>query len=183
MRDLDVREHIQATFTPLILEKTVRQQRRKRISRGQRLSAWKPYQATSNERRPALPATRTTFNLVPCDNDFEQTFTDSLDVAQDVVAFAKNAGPQKLMIDYLKPDGHRALYIPDSIIRTGNGDHYLAELKGRQDELVPPKVGAAMEWCKAASCQDARWHCLYVPYHLFQQSAAATLVARQKSPD
>ncbi|MBC7336761.1 MAG: restriction endonuclease subunit R, partial [Clostridia bacterium] len=137
MRDLDVIECIRATFTPLILAKTVRERKRKRISRGHRLSTWKPYQATSHDKRPALPAQRTMFNLVPCDNDFEREFTDFLETAQDVVAFAKNAGPQKLMIDYLKPDGQRAFYVPDFFVRAQNGDHYLVELKGRQDELVP----------------------------------------------
>jgi len=175
MRDLDVMEHIRATFTPLILAKTVRKQKRTRISRGQRLSTWKPYQATSNDKRPALPATRTMFNLVPCDNDFEQTFTDFLDVAQDVTAFAKNAGPQRLRIDYLKPDGHRALYVPDFIVRVQSGDYYLVELKGRKDDLVPLKAGAAVEWCKVASQKNIKWRYLYVPYHLFQQSAAASL--------
>ncbi|MCD6518988.1 MAG: DEAD/DEAH box helicase family protein, partial [Anaerolineae bacterium] len=175
MRDLDVMEHIRATFTPLILAKTVRKQKRTRLSRGQRLSTWKPYQATSNEKRPAVPAQRTMFNLVPCDNDFEQAFTDFLDIAEDVIAFAKNAGPQKLMIDYLKPDGHRALYVPDFIVRTQGGSYYLVELKGRQDALVPLKAAAAVEWCKAASSKEVKWRYLYVPYHLFQQSAAASI--------
>jgi len=184
MRDLDVMEHIRATFTPLILQRTVRQEKRRRISRGQPISAWKPYQATSTDKRPALPAKRTLFNLVPCENDFEQVFADFLETAQDVVAFAKNAGPQKLMIDYLKPDGQRALYVPDFFVRAVNGDHYLVELKGRQDELVPLKASAAVEWCKTASGKDVHWHYLYVPYHLFQQGAAATLeeLARACAP-
>ncbi len=173
MRDLDVMEHIRAVFTPLILEKTVRRGARRRISRGQRLSTWKPYQATSHDKRPALPAQRTIFNLVPCDNDFEQEFTDFLETAQDVAAFAKNAGPQRLMIDYLRPDGQRAFYVPDFFVRTQEGDCYLVELKGRQDELVPLKVSAAVEWCKVASTEKTRWRYLYVPYHLFQQGAAA----------
>lgn len=89
MRDLDVMEHIRAVFTPLILAKTVRQEKRQRISRGQRLSTWKPYQSTSHDKRPAVAAQRTMFNLVPCDNDFEREFTDFLETAQDVAAFAK----------------------------------------------------------------------------------------------
>jgi len=47
MRDMDVREHILATFSPLILGKTVQRKERRRISKGQCLSAWRPYQATS----------------------------------------------------------------------------------------------------------------------------------------
>jgi type III restriction enzyme len=175
MRDQDVAEHIRAVFTPLILEKTVHEKKRTRISRGQKISEWKAYQAASNDRRPALPAERTLFNLVPCENEFEQAFSDFLDIAQDAAAFAKNAGPQKLMLDYLKPDGHRALYIPDFIVRSQNRVMYLAELKGRQDNLVPYKAAAAAEWCRAASTPKFRWQYLYVPYHLFQQSAAATI--------
>ncbi len=173
MRDLDVMEHIRAVFTPLILKKMVRQKVRRRISRGQQISTWKPYQATSHDKRPALPAQRTMFNLVPCDNDFEQEFTDFLETAQDVAAFAKNAGPQRLMIDYLRPDGQRAFYVPDFFVRTQEGDCYLVELKGRQDDLVALKAGAAVEWCKVASNEKTRWRYLYVPYHLFRQEAAA----------
>lgn len=175
MRDLDVMEHIRATFTPLILGKTVQKQERKRLSLGQRLSTWKPYQATSNDKRPAVQAQRTMFNLVPCANEFEQAFVNFLDTAQDVAAFAKNAGPQKLMIDYLRPDGHRALYEPDFIVRLVDGSYYLAELKGRMDELVPLKASAAVEWCRTASTDGSEWAYLYVPYHLFQQSAPTTL--------
>lgn len=175
MRDVDVMEHIRATFSPLILSRTVRKQTRRHISQGQRLSTWQPYQATSNDKRPAVQAQRTMFNLLPCENESESAFTYFLDSAQDVVAFAKNAGPQKLMIDYLRPDGHRALYVPDFIIRGRDGRHYLAELKGRQDALVPLKASAAIEWCKAASKSGHAWQYLYVPYHLSQQSPAATV--------
>lgn len=175
MRDQDVAEHIRAGFAPLILEKIVHEKKRTRISRGQKISDWKPYQAASNDKRPAVPAERTLFNLVPCDNEFEQAFADFLDIVPDAAAFAKNAGPQKLMLDYLRPDGRRSLYIPDFIIRAQNRDMYLTELKGRQDTLVPYKAAAAAQWCKAASKKNSRWRYLYVPYHLFQQSAAASL--------
>ncbi len=184
MRDADVMEHIRATFTPLILEKTVKKKQRKRISKGQRLSAWKPYQAASNDKRPAVQGQRTMFNLVPCENEFEQAFADFCDFADDVAAFAKNAGPQKLMIDYLRPDGHRALYLPDFFVRVKDGDYYLVELKGKVDLLVPTKASAALEWCKTASKGKETWHYLYLPYHLFQQSAAASIaeIARSCEP-
>lgn len=174
MRDADVMEHVRATFTPLVLSKTVHRKDRKRISRGQRLSAWKPYQATSTPERPAVHGTRTMFNLVPCDNDFEQEFASFCDYAPDVAAFAKNAGPQKLAIDYLRPDGHRALYWPDFLVRLQDGSCLLVELKGKTDAFVPLKARAAIEWCKAASTAGSKWRYLFVPYRLFQQSSAAT---------
>ncbi|AEB10256.1 DEAD/DEAH box helicase [Desulfobacca acetoxidans] len=175
MREVDVMEHVRATFTPLILSRTVKKKERQRISRGQRLSTWKPYQASSTEKRPAVTARRTMFNLAPCENEFEQEFADFCDFADDIRAFAKNAGPQKLMIDYLKPDGHRAHYIPDFFVGLKEGDYLLVELKGKQDNLVPLKARTAVEWCRAASQGKVRWRYLYVPYYLFQQSAPATL--------
>jgi len=175
MRDADVLEHVRATFTKLILDRTVQKKERQRISQGHRLSTWKPYQASSTEKRPAVPATRTMFNLVPCENEFEQEFADFCDFAGDVAAFAKNAGPQKLMIDYLRPDGHRALYVPDFSVRLKDGEYLLVELKGKVDNLVPLKARTAVEWCNAASKGKIRWRYLYVPYYLFQQSAPATV--------
>ena len=184
MREVDVLEHVRATFTPLILYHTVHKTERKRISRGEPLSGWNPFQASSTKRQPAVPAERTLFNLVACDNDFEQAFADFCDYAGDIAAFAKNAGPQKLMIDYLKPDGHRAFYLPDFFVRATDGTHYLCELKGREDNLVPLKAQAAIEWCKVSSKGATKWQYLYVPYALFQKSAAATVeeLARSCAP-
>lgn len=175
MRDADVQEHIRATFTPLILSKVHRVQERQRVQQGVRLSDWKPYQATSTPDRPAVPATRTLFNLVPCDNDCERAFVDFCDYATDVAAFAKNAGPQKLMIDYLTPGGRRALYVPDFFVRLTDGSYLLCELKGRVDALVPFKARAAMEWCKTASKSGTHWRYLYLPCHLLMQTSAATM--------
>jgi type III restriction enzyme len=175
MRDADVQEHIRATFTPLILRKVHRVQARQRVQQGVRLSRWKPYQATSTPDRPAVPARRTLFNLVPCDNNCERAFVDFCDYADDVAAFAKNAGPQKLMIDYLRPDGYRALYVPDFFMRLTDGSYLLCELKGRVDSLVPFKARAAMEWCEAASKSGTPWRYLYIPCHLLMQTSAATM--------
>jgi type III restriction enzyme len=185
MRDMDVVEHIRAVFTRLILDKTVHRRERRQLSQAQPLSRWKPYQATSHAKRPAIQAKRTIFNLVPCENDFERAFVAFLDQAGDVAAFAKNAGPQKLMIDYLKPDGQRGLYAPDFFARAADGTHYLIELKGRQDNLVPLKARAAAEWCRAASeAGGARWEYLYVLYEHFQPGAAETIaeLARACAP-
>jgi type III restriction enzyme len=175
MRDADVLEHIKATFTPLILSKVIHTKKRQNLDLVARLSEWKPYQATSTENRPAVSATQTMFNLVSCDNEFERKFVDFCDFASDVVTFAKNAGPQKLMIDYLRPDKNRAFYVPDFFVRCKDGSYLLVELKGRIDPLVPVKAKAAVEWCRVASKDKNKWQYVYVPYSLFQQSAPSSL--------
>jgi type III restriction enzyme len=175
MREMDVSEHIRATFTPLIIEKTIHKETRKQISEGTRLSDWAPYQATSTQDRPAVQGQRTMFNLVPCDSEFEQQFVDFCDSADDVIAFGKNAGPQKLMIDYMRPGGYRALYVPDFFVTDKKNVHYLVELKGRVDTLVPIKARAALDWCKTGSKSGAEWRYLYIPYSVFSQSAPSSI--------
>jgi type III restriction enzyme len=89
--------------------------------------------------------------------------TNFLDRATDVAAFAKNAGPQALRIDYLTTDHRLALYTPDFFVRGSDGDHYVVETKGRQDHDVPRKASAAIEWCKSASRPNATWHYVFIP--------------------
>lgn len=168
MKDRDVLAYVQATFEPLLRRKLICQQERERLPQQHRLSEWRPYQATATPDRPAVDASRTMFNLVPCDNGFEQEFVEFCDYAPDVAAFARNAGPQKLMIDYLRPTGQSALYAPDFFVRLTDGRYLLVELKGRADDDVAVKARAAVEWCKAASSAEVFWDYLYVPYETFQ---------------
>ncbi len=163
LADQDVREHIRAVFIPLIRERTVKHQKRRSEGTKVRLSGWKPYQASLSERRPVERAKNTIFNLVPCDQSLEVAMTSFLDNAVDVAAFAKNAGPQALRIDYLTNDRRLAFYRPDFFVRLETGDCALVETKGRQDSDVPRKAAAAVEWCKAASKSGTRWQYVFTP--------------------
>jgi type III restriction enzyme len=97
--------------------------------------------------------------------------------AKDVAAFAKNAGPQALRVDYLTADGRRSTYTPDFIVRDAGGTYYIAETKGRADAEVAAKARAAVEWCKAASAADkkAKWDYLYVPEKVFEGASGVSL--------
>ena len=108
------------------------------------------------------------FNLIPCNRSLETAFSILCDKAEDVSAFAKNAGPQALRIDYLSAAMRPALYTPDFFVRTRDGRHYLVETKGQVDRDVPLKARAAIEWCRASSAKD-KWDYLYVPDAVFQR--------------
>lgn len=188
MADPDVAEHIRATFAPLILKCTVKKTDRRRDSAAVRVSDWRPYQATSTARHPCVPGEKTIFNLVPCHFDLETQFVDFCDASTDVAAFAKNSGPQKLMIDYIMPNGRPAFYVPDFLVRLQTGDYYLVETKGQTDDLVPLKAKAAIEWCAAASDRIRKWQYVFVPMTLFEantelslESLARTCAPRLKS--
>jgi type III restriction enzyme len=168
--DPDVREHIRATFVPLLLKKITQVKQRLGEAPAVSVCDWKPYAATHSERRPAQRASRTPFNLVPCNRQLEVAFAYFADQAGDVVTFAKNAGPQALRIDYLTKEGRRAIYTPDFLVRTAAGRCFLVETKGREDRDVPAKARAAVEWCKAAATKAAPWEYLYVPEDVFDRA-------------
>ena len=162
LADQDVREHVRAVFVPLIRERTVEANILRVPGAPVSVRGWKPYQAMRSDRRPAAQAGKTLFNLAPCDNALEVAMTAFLDNAPDVAAFARNAGPQALRIDYLTAARRLAFYTPDFLVRENDGGCALVETKGRSDADVPRKAGAAVEWCKSASKAGAKWRYVHV---------------------
>ncbi len=184
LADSDVGEHIRAVFVPLVRARATTVESRAPDGEPMRLSFWKPFQVTHSERRPALEAAHTLFNLVPCNRELEVAMARFADRAQDVAAFAKNAGPQSLRIDYLAAGGRLAFYTADFFMRTMDGRCYLVETKGREDQDVPRKARAAIAWCKAASMSGTEWEYLYVPQGVFERLTgdSAAELARMCAP-
>jgi len=176
LADNDVREHIRAVFIPLIREKITTTEQRLKTADPVSVTSWRPFQVTHSPRRPAEPADRTPFNLVPCNRELEVVFTHFADNASDVVAFCKNAGPQCLRIDYLAAGGRLAFYTPDFLVRQTDGHYLLVETKGRVDLDVPAKARAAAAWCKSASRRNCKWAYLYVPQGVFDEFRGNAMV-------
>jgi type III restriction enzyme len=204
LADSDVGEHLRAVFVPLIRSRTTTTEERLMVEPPKSLNAWKPFQVTFSERRPALEAAKTLFNLVTCNRELEVAVAKFCDRAPDVAAFAKNAGPQCLRIDYLANGDRLAFYAPDFFVRTIDGHYYLVETKGREDRDVPLKAKAAIAWCEAASRvttevattnpnvrsadfsqqKAGTWHYLYIPQGVFERMAGDTVaeLARACAP-
>lgn len=184
LSDSDVREHVRAVFVPLIRRKTVQQQVRTAESAPVGISTWRPFQVSVSERRPVHQSPNTLFNLVPCNRALELAFSELCTRATDVAAFAKNAGPQSLRIDYLADGLRLAFYTPDFFVRLKNGRCVLIETKGQVDRDVPAKARAAIEWCKAASTKTVVWEYVYVLESVFQRFSGNSLaeLARMCAP-
>jgi type III restriction enzyme len=184
LSDSDVREHVRAVFVPLVRKKTVQKQVRTLEATPVSVTTWRPFQVTVSERRPVQLSERTVFNLVPCNRTLETAFTELCSKASDVAAFAKNAGPQCLRIDYLSDGVRLAFYTPDFFVRTSPGSYFLVETKGQVDKDVPLKARAAVEWCKAASTKQVKWEYLFVPEGVFQRFQGNTVaeLARMCAP-
>lgn len=175
--NIDVRQHLRATFVPLLRSRVTTRNQRLKEAEPLSLSTWRPFQVTHSEKRPTKTAAKTLFNLVPCSNALEAAMSDYCNRADDVVAFAKNAGPQALRVDYLNSVGRRSIYTPDFLVRMGDGSYFLVETKGRADKDVPAKAKAAIEWCTAASRQKTTWTYLYVPQDVFEQLTGSSFSA------
>ena len=164
LKDKDVSEAILTLFVPLISKRVTRTVERRNFgSVPIRLSKWKSYLFSKSQQNPVITATKTLFNLVPCHRHFEKEFAEWLDRADDVVAFAKNAGPQALRIDYQDVRGRIAHYIPDFFVRDGSGNYFLVETKGFPDQNQKQKALAGHAWCKSASeASGVSWKYLFV---------------------
>ncbi|HEY4301290.1 MAG TPA: DEAD/DEAH box helicase family protein [Candidatus Didemnitutus sp.] len=182
--DADVREHVRATFVPLIRQRTTNKEERRPEGSGRSVASWKPFQVTHSPEHPAIPAVHTAFNLVTCNRGLEAAMSQFLDRAPDVVAFAKNAGPQALRIDYSTRQSQLAFYTPDFLVRLADGGHLLVETKGRVDRDVPLKARAASAWCKATAKGRSKWRYVYVPQDTFENftEGSAEMLARVCGP-
>ena len=168
LADRDVHEHVRAVFIPPIRKRIIVTNSRRPEAGHSVISEWKSFQATISERRPAFQANKTLFNLVPCDSSLEVAMTRFLDDAPDIRAFAKNAGPQALRMDYLSRDLRPALYTADFMVALEDGGNALVETKGREDSNVPRKAKAAVEWCEQASKSGTKWSYVYLPQNVME---------------
>ena len=164
LKDHDVSESILTVFVPLILKRVTQTYERRHFEAAPiRLSKWQPYEFTQSEQNPVVLADKTMFNWVACHRRFEEEFAEWLDRAEDVVAFAKNAGPQALRIDYLDVEGRIARYIPDFFVRDIDGNYFLVETKGFPDPNEKQKALAGHSWCQSASeASGVLWEYLFV---------------------
>ena len=175
--DSDVAEHLRAVFVPLIRARTTTTETRTPDTAPIAISTWRPFQVTHSERHPVIPANNTLFNLVPCNRELEVAVANFIDHASDVAAFAKNAGPQCLRIDYLAAGSRLAFYTADFFVRSKVGHCYLVETKGREDKDVARKAKAAIAWCEAASTEKCLWEYIYVPQGVFERLTGDSIAA------
>lgn len=98
--------------------------------------------------RATLAASKSIFNLVPCDNEFEKEFAQFLQKASDVQRFAKLPEQFGFAIEYTDNMGNLRFYEPDFVALTNDGTHYIVETKGLEDTNVVNKDRAAQLWCE-----------------------------------
>jgi type III restriction enzyme len=114
--------------------------------------------------RPTFEASKTVFNLVAADNDFEREFAQFLQDATDVRAFAKLPKRFGFTIEYTDSATNLRYYEPDFVAVDRDGVHYVIETKGQENIDVAHKDRAAAIWCENATLlTDMTWTYFKVP--------------------
>lgn len=126
--------------------------------------------------RPTFEASKTIFNLVAADNEFERDFARFLQAAPDVTAFAKLPSRFGFVIEYTDNANNLRYYEPDFVAVSTDGVHHLVETKGREDIDVAHKDRAAGIWCENATLlTEVAWQYMKVPQAEFAKLQAAEL--------
>jgi len=139
---------------------------------GHRLSATPPFPFS----RATIPASKTVFNLVACDNEYERQFAAFLAAAPDVQAFAKLPEQFGFSIEYTDTLLRLRYYEPDFVVADNDGVRYIIETKGREDVDVAHKDRAAAIWCdNATRLTGTEWRYLKAAQTDFERLRPSTL--------
>jgi type III restriction enzyme len=114
--------------------------------------------------RPTFEASKTIFNLVAPDNDFEREFAQFLQDATDVRSFAKLPRRFGFTIEYTDSATNLRYYESDFVAVDRDGVHYVIETKGQENIDVAHKDRAATIWCENATLlTEVTWSYVKVP--------------------
>ncbi len=139
------------TFKKAINALTVQDSGTSRIEDRIRLRNTRPFRT---ENRPYLAPKKSLFSKIvgePHAGGFELAFAGFLDAVPDVASFAKNYLAVGFKIDYVKADGDLSTYMPDFIVKTGDGTVWIVETKGRAELDLPQKMARLRQWCADAT--------------------------------
>jgi len=126
--------------------------------------------------RPTFEASKTVFNLVGADNDFEREFAQFLQDASDVTSFAKLPKRFGFTIEYTDSATNLRYYEPDFVAVNHDGVHYVIETKGQENIDVAHKDRAATIWCDNATLlTDTTWSYVKIPQVEFGKLQASVL--------
>ncbi len=158
-------------FLDALREKIVHEQEPVLESGGRRLSDVAPFAWS----QLAPVCRKTIFNMVSCENSFEEAFARFLDDANDVLLFGKLPEKFGFSIPYSDTRGNLRQYYPDFVVVDTAGAYHLVETKGREDIEVRNKDRAAHTWAQAATnLTGSEWRYVKVLQKDFQDLTPAT---------
>ncbi len=163
----DVKRELFEAFVTAINNLSIERQRVALDSQAIRVSNTNAFTTT----RECMDGNKTVFNIVPYANQLEADFIAFLESrdADDVLAYFKNETAVHFDIEYQGVAGGIRRYVPDFVVRAGDGVMYIVETKGQEDLEVERKDLRAARWCADASALTGqRWEYVKVPEGVFR---------------
>ncbi|MGH9919536.1 MAG: hypothetical protein ACRD6W_11820, partial [Nitrososphaerales archaeon] len=158
------------TFATVLRELVVEELAPRLEHPGRALSETEPFPFS----RPTFEASKTVFNLVAPDNDFEREFAQFLQDAEDVQSFAKLPRRFRFTIEYTDSATNLRYYEPDFVAVDQDGVRYVIETKGQENVDVAHKDRAATIWCQNATLlTGVTWSYVKVPQAEFVKLQAS----------
>lgn len=152
----DVTKNIRETFKKEINELTVQDKGDTEIKNYISIGESKPF--VVNNKNFLIP-TKSIFNKIVGDNDFELMFASFLEQS-NIISFAKNYGSTtgnfQFKIDYKNSDGGISFYYPDFLVKKDLQTVYVIETKGREDLDDLLKIKRLEQWCIDANKQQSK---------------------------
>ena len=116
------------------------------------------YIKVSNQKTFSIPrvqeflnAKKSIFNKIIGDSHFELLFAGFLDAAVDVNRFIKNYIQLGFKMEYINYNGGISNYYPDFVVHLNNGERFIVETKGAENENDSRKIERLKTWCEDAS--------------------------------
>jgi type III restriction enzyme len=142
------------------------------LDSGRPLSSTPPFPFS----KKPLEASKTVFNYVAPDNEFESAFAQFLQKSKDIESFAKLPESFGFSIEYTDSRTNIRHYYPDFVAKAKSGVFWILETKGREDVEVKLKDEAAIYWCeKATTLTGDKWRYVKVPQKIFEELRPSSL--------
>jgi len=112
---------------------------------------------------------KSVFNIVVGDSDFEIQFASFLDSCEDIISFAKNIQSTYFKIEYQAEDGNIKNYYPDFIVKMDAKTIFIIETKGREDLDDIRKVDRLKLWCEDVNNSKTE-KIKYIPLYIKEEN-------------
>jgi len=164
----EAKKIIYDTFKTLIDRQTIKDNKTAKLKDTIQITDTKPF-FVDNKR--FLQPTKSAFNKIVGDNDFELDFAASLENCSDIVSFAKNYFSLNFKIEYQAEDGNLHDYYPDFFVKQNENTICIAETKGRQDLDDVRKIERLKSWCEDVNSlqSDLKYIPLFVKQEKWEQ--------------
>ena len=164
LSEIEVKDTIFESMKKAINEKTVLINDASSVSSWIRVSETKPFHVTHQNSKNV---TKSVFNKIVGDSEFELDIAKKLEGAEDIISFAKNYFAVNFRLDYQDSSKQISNYVPDFFVKKDSKTIYILEVKGSERVDDPLKFDRLVDWCEDVNKAQDKYR--YIPLYIKQE--------------